>query len=107
MLLAKAVGEVLGIPACLDCVEKVKETPVCGHRSRLKIKVNPNHHPIIEQNIDKFLSGSTTIKEITIVPDPRVRFGGCFIETPSGDIDARLESQFEVVEEVLVSGDEQ
>ncbi|UCD63427.1 MAG: hypothetical protein JSW34_11860 [Candidatus Zixiibacteriota bacterium] len=76
-------------------------------RSRLKIKVNPDHHPIIEQNIDRFLKSSTTIKEIAVEPDPRVRYGGCFIETPTGDIDARLESQFEVLKEVLVSGDDE
>ncbi|MEW6413032.1 MAG: FliH/SctL family protein [Candidatus Zixiibacteriota bacterium] len=75
-------------------------------RSKLKIKVNPRHHPIVEQNIERFLKESTTIKEITVEPDPRVRYGGCFIETPSGDIDARLESQFEVVKEVLVSGEQ-
>ncbi len=91
--------------ATLEMISGVIDTLI--DRSRLKIKVNPSHHPIVEQNIDKFLSGSTSIKEITIVPDPRVRFGGCFIETPSGDIDARLESQFEVIEEVLISGDEQ
>jgi flagellar assembly protein FliH len=76
-------------------------------RSRLKIKVNPDHHPIVEQNINRFLKNSTAIKEISIEPDPRVRYGGCFIETPTGDIDARLESQFEVLKEVLVSGDEE
>jgi flagellar assembly protein FliH len=76
-------------------------------RSKLKIKVNPNHYPIVEQNIEKFLKGSTAIKEITIEPDPRVRYGGCFIETPSGDIDARLESQFEVIQEVLASGEDE
>ena len=70
-------------------------------RSRLRIKVNPNHLPIVEQNIDRFLEGSTTIKEIKIEPDPRVKYGGCFIETPTGDIDARLESQFDVIEEAL------
>ncbi len=70
-------------------------------RSRLKIKVHPDHLPIMEQNIDRFLIGSTTIKEITFEADPRVRFGGCFIETPSGDIDARLESAFEVVSEAI------
>ncbi len=75
-------------------------------RSKLKIKVNPRHHPIVEQNIERFLGGSTSIKEITVEPDPRVHYGGCFIETPSGDIDARLESQFEVVKEVLVSGED-
>ncbi len=72
-------------------------------RSRLKIKVNPDHLPIIEQNIDRFLEGSTTIKEIAIEPDPRVQYGGCFIETPTGDIDARLESQFEVISETMFS----
>lgn len=75
-------------------------------RSRLKIKVHPNHLPIIEQNIDTFLKGSTTIKEITIESDPRVRYGGCFIETPTGDIDARLESQFEVIEETILADEE-
>ncbi len=75
-------------------------------RSRLKIKVNPEHLPIIEQNIDAFLKGSTTIKEIAIEADPRVRYGGCFIETPTGDIDARLESQFEVIEETILAGEE-
>ena len=72
-------------------------------RSRLKIKVHPDHLPIVEQNIERFLKGSTAIKEITIEADPRVRYGGCFIETPSGDIDARLESQFKVIEETVFS----
>ena len=70
-------------------------------RSKLKIKVNPDHLPIIEQNMNRFLKGSTSIKELSIEPDPRVNYGGCFIETPTGDIDARLESQFEVIEEAL------
>lgn len=76
-------------------------------RSRLKIKVNPGHLPVIEQGIDRFLAGSTSIKEISIEPDPRVRYGGCFIETPTGDIDARFESQFEVMGETLMAGEEE
>jgi len=89
----------------LDMINGVIDTLI--DRSRLKIKVNPGHLPIVEQNIERFLKGSATIKEIAIEADPRVRHGGCFIETPSGDIDARLESQFEVIKEVLVSGDEE
>ncbi len=71
--------------------------------SRITIKVNPNHLPVVEQNIEAFLKGSATIKEIKVEGDPRVRYGGCFIETPTGDIDARLESQFEVLEETILS----
>jgi len=75
-------------------------------RSKLKIKVNPDHLPIVEQNIERFMVGSATIKEISVEPDPRVRYGGCLIETPTGDIDARLESQFEVIEETILSDEE-
>lgn len=70
-------------------------------RSRLKILVHPDFLPIVEQNIDRYLSGRSVIKELTVEADPRVRLGGCFIQTPSGDIDARLESQFDVVEDVI------
>lgn len=71
-------------------------------RSRLKIKVHPDFLPILEQNMNRFLAGSTAIKELTFEADPRVREGGCFIETPSGDVDARLGSQFEVIAETLM-----
>ncbi len=75
-------------------------------RSQLKIKVNPNHLPVVEQHIDTFMQGSTSIKDIEILPDPRVKYGGCFIETPSGDIDARLESQFDIIENIIAAPEE-
>ena len=75
-------------------------------RSRLRIKVHPDHLPLVEQNIDRFLVNSTAIKELTIEADPRIRYGGCFIETPNGDIDARLESQFDVIEESIRSAED-
>lgn len=74
-------------------------------KGRLKIKVHPDHLPIMEQNIDRFLQNSTAIKELSFEADPRVRMGGCFIETPSGDIDARLESEFEIVSDAILGGD--
>ena len=74
-------------------------------RSHIKLKLHPDHLPLVEQNIDLFLRGSATIKEISIEPDPRVQYGGCFIETPTGDIDARIESQFKVIEETILNGE--
>jgi flagellar assembly protein FliH len=70
-------------------------------KSKIKVKVHPDQLPLVEQNIDRFLSGSSAIKQLSVEGDSRVRFGGCFIETPTGDIDARLESQFDVIDEVL------
>ncbi|HWR81826.1 MAG TPA: FliH/SctL family protein [Candidatus Deferrimicrobium sp.] len=76
-------------------------------RSRLKIKVHPDHLPIVEQNIAQLMAGAATIKEIAVEADPRVRYGGCLIETPGGDIDARLESQFEVIQEAMLADEAQ
>jgi flagellar assembly protein FliH len=75
-------------------------------RSRLRIKVHPTHLPQMEQSMNRFLSSSTSIKELTFEADPRVRIGGCFIETPTGDIDARITSQFDVIEDALRGGTE-
>lgn len=87
--------------ATLQMISGVIDTLI--DRSRLRIRVHPDHLPLVEQNIDTFLKGSATIKDISIVPDQRVQYGGCFIETPNGDIDARLESQFEVLKGTLLS----
>jgi flagellar assembly protein FliH len=75
-------------------------------RSKLKIKVNPDHLPVVQQNVEQFLKEPSILKQITIEADSRVRYGGCLIETPSGDIDARVESQLDVLEKVLLSGEE-
>ena len=74
-------------------------------RSKLKILVHPDFLPVVEQNIQRYLANQSVIRELTIEADPRVKLGGCFIQTPTGDIDARLESQFAVVEDVLLNGE--
>ena len=75
-------------------------------RSRLRIKVRPDHYPYIKENVERFATDSALIKSLTVEPDPRVKCGGCLIETPGDDIDARLESQFEVIRETILSGEE-
>ncbi len=85
----------------LEIISRVIDTLI--DKSSIKIKVYPDHLPIIEQNIDRFLKDDSTIKELKIEPDVRVGAGGCMIETPTGDIDARLESQFNTVEQTLNS----
>ncbi len=75
-------------------------------KSKIRVKVHPDHLPHIEQQIDRFKGDSTAIKELIIEPDTRVRFGGCFIETPSGDIDARVDSQMDIISESLIDDGE-
>ncbi len=70
-------------------------------KSKIRIKVHPDHLPMIEQQIERFKGDSTAIKDIIIEADSRVRYGGCFIETPTGDVDARVDTQMEIVAEAM------
>ncbi len=73
-------------------------------KKRIKVKVHPDHLPQVEQQIDRFRGVDTKIKEFILEADPRVRIGGCFIETPAGDIDARLESMYDVIRQSILEG---
>lgn len=90
--------------ATVTMIARIIDTLV--DRSRLVIKVHPDHLAIVEQNIDRFLQNSTAIKEIRFEADSRVKFGGCFIETPTGDIDARIESQFDVISDAVLGAEQ-
>lgn len=75
-------------------------------KSNIKVKVHPNHLAELEQYIDRFRGSDTAIKEFIMEPDPRVKLGGCFIETPAGDIDARLESMYDIIKQSILDGED-
>jgi len=75
-------------------------------KSAIKIKVHPSHLQSVEEHIDRFRGPNTAIKEFSVEADLRVRAGGCLIETPSGDIDARLESMHDIISNALVADED-
>ncbi len=83
-------------------IEKVLEK--LTDKSKIKVKVNPDHLPLLETQLERFKGGSTSIKELSFEPDSRVKVGGCFIETPTGDVDVRLETQMAIIESVMQYG---
>ncbi len=76
-------------------------------KRNIKVKVHPDHLAKIEQHIDKFMGNNTSIKEFAIEADSRIRAGGCFIETPSGDIDARLESMYDIIKQSIIGSEDE
>jgi flagellar assembly protein FliH len=42
--------------------------------------------------------------EVTFIEDASISCGGCMVESLSGDVDARIESQFEMIEEAFLPG---
>ncbi len=66
-------------------------------RERLKIRVNLEDIENLMENREILLACADGIKSIEFQKDARVGVGGCIIETPAGTVDARLDTQLEVV----------
>jgi flagellar assembly protein FliH len=66
-------------------------------RQKIIIRLNPTDYQYITSSSlgDPFLKES--IEGIKLMEDPKIKRGGCFIETSFGDIDATIESQIEEI----------
>jgi len=69
--------------------------------SNIRILVSPEDVERVEGFKEEIKRISEEIEEIEIIPDERVEPGGCVVETPMGKVDARIDKQFERIEEML------
>lgn len=70
-------------------------------RENLAIRVNPDDLETIKTTREELMSAMDGIKKIEVIADRRVRSGGCVIETNAGNIDARVDSQLNEIEQSL------
>ncbi|MGC8594364.1 MAG: FliH/SctL family protein [Candidatus Kryptoniota bacterium] len=70
---------------------------------KIKIHVNPSDEEYVRRHRSDLLSHADSVREIVIESDNKVERGGCIIESDLGNIDARLSTQFEIIEEALLS----
>lgn len=68
----------------------------------LTVHVNANDLPLLEQMREKINSFGRA-KYIDFIADQAVATGGCIIESQSGTIDARLETQLRILENALLA----
>ena len=66
-------------------------------RQKIILKVNKKELDYLQQNREKIYTIITNIEDLEIISNPQVKIGGCLIETQSSFIDARLESQIDVI----------
>jgi flagellar assembly protein FliH len=78
-----------------DAIQKVGEK-----EEDVVIKVNPLDYEVMIPHID-LLKEQSGLKNISIEPSAAISPGGCYIETPTGEVDARLEEQMKEVEDVI------
>ena len=68
----------------------------------LTVRVNANDLPLIERMREK-IDNYGRAKFIDFIADQAVANGGCIIESSSGTIDARVETQLRILENTLLS----
>lgn len=74
-------------------------------QEKLTVRVNPSNLALVESEIENFTPAGRT-RFLDFIADPRVAVGGCLIESEVGTIDARLETQFRILERVLLAQSE-
>ena len=70
-------------------------------RGRITIKLNPADLELLADIKPQLLSGLPEAGRAAFEADEGIARGGCLIETDGGEVDARIERQFQVVEEAF------
>ena len=93
-----------------------RETVACVAREALarvdnpgniKIKLNPEDLRFIQETRSQFNRLLDNFDDVQLEAEDSIQSGGCLIETDRGDIDARIEKQFEAIEEAFQAQIEQ
>lgn len=71
-------------------------------RQDIKIWVNPEDYQLVISSKDDIKSFCDGIRSMEIIENRRTDKGGCLIESKNGHLDARLETQFSVVENAML-----
>jgi flagellar biosynthesis/type III secretory pathway protein FliH len=66
------------------------------------IAVSPKDYEYIEEIKREFFETVEGLKQVSIISDPTIARGGCKIETRSGEVDARLESRLNAIQQSLI-----
>jgi flagellar biosynthesis/type III secretory pathway protein FliH len=71
-------------------------------KQKLIIRVNPTDLATLNNHEPELLAATTGSTSVEVKEDNRIKRGGCLIEGESGNVEAQIERQIEVVERALV-----
>lgn len=86
-----------------ECVVNVVNRAIAAIADRevVTIRVNPADLQFVIDSKPEIMSSVDGLKNLTFIDDHSVEAGGCIIETPSTEIDARLKTQLDEIIRVL------
>ena len=70
-----------------------------GGSGEVIVKINPGDYDHVRDKIDAVFDSNDGKFNFKFEPDSSITPGGCYLETPGGEIDGRIDSQFKLVKE--------
>lgn len=84
-------------------VEAVRDSlKLLQDKSRITLRIHPDDLEIMRTHRSQWMETYERIDTLILEADPKVARGGCIVETPSGDIDAQIDSRLDKLRSVLV-----
>jgi flagellar assembly protein FliH len=74
---------------------------LAAEKSKATLRVNPEDFDYVEELRPEFFAAVKELKALTVTSDPSITRGGCLLESPYGDVDARIETQLEKIHQCL------
>lgn len=102
LLIARKVVKTISEEERNVVIENIKEAlkKIRGE-AEITIRVNIKDLEITTRQRENFISMVESLENVRIEEDSRVDPGGCIIETSFGDIDARIQTQLNIIEEKI------
>lgn len=99
---AKIVGRAVDLaPAVLADIASEALRASRARAGRVILRVNPADHATLIAAKAELHAALIAGAELQVIPDEAVSRYGCIVDTPSGRLDARLETQLAVLEKAL------
>ena len=96
-ILGKSMVEPDGVIAVVrEVIRQAKD------RNRIVVRVAQADVDLLNGKRNEIVEG-LNVNHVEIVPDDHVEAGGCLIETPTGNLDGRLEIQMQRLRDALMS----
>jgi type III secretion protein L len=70
-------------------------------QKQVTVRVSPSQEQTVRERLDAILAGYSGISYLEIMPDHRLKRGGCILETDIGVVDASVEVQLRALERAL------
>ena len=74
---------------------------LAAEKSKATLRVNPEDFDYVEELRPVFFAAVKELKALTVTSDPSITRGGCLLESPYGDVDARVETQLDKIHQCL------